>query len=135
MATANSTSILSTSETPFGLRQSDIRSSSCAETILREDVFDPSSSFHILETELDAPVPKSHEAFIWKMELQYLDSKMDSVDEDWSFVPTSVLAHRVAAVPRKRVHDGKLTVVRDKHVRVKTCWKTGEVSWVSMDSL
>ena len=98
------------------------------ETFLKEDVFDPSSSFHILETELDAPVPKSHEAFIRKMELQHLDSKMDSVDEDWSFVPTSVLAHCVAAVPRKCIQDGKLTVVRDKHVRVKTCWKNGKVS-------
>ena len=105
------------------------------ETFLKEDIFEPSSSFHILETELDAPAHKSHEAFIRKMELQYLDSKMDSLDEDWSFVPTSVLTHCVAAVPRKRIQDGKLTVVRDKHVRVKTCWKNGKVSWVSMDSL
>ena len=50
------------------------------ETFLKEDVFDPSSSFHILETELNAPVPKSHEAFIRKMELQCLNSMTDSVD-------------------------------------------------------
>ena len=60
---------------------------------------------------------------------------MDTMDEDWAFTPTLVLVHRVAAVPRKRIKDGKLSVVRDKHVRVKTCWKNGEVSWVSMDSL
>ena len=63
------------------------------ETALKEDVFDPSSSFHILETELDAPVPQSHDAFIHKMELQYLDSLMDTMDEDWAFTPTSVFAH------------------------------------------
>ena len=52
------------------------------ETVLKEDVFDPSSSFHVLETELDAPVPQSHDAFTWKMELWCLDSLMDLMDDD-----------------------------------------------------
>ena len=63
------------------------------ETVLKEDVFDPGSSFHVLETELDAPVPQSHDAFISEMELQCLDLLMDSMDDDWAFMPTSVLAH------------------------------------------
>ncbi len=79
------------------------------------------------------------EAFIRKLELQYFDTLEDAKSTDWAYIPSQVLSHRVACVPRKQIikegKETKVKVSKEKHLRVKTVWKNGEVSWVAEDSL
>ena len=73
------------------------------------------------------------------MQLQYFDTLEDNADEDWSFVPTGVIAHQLSVVPRRKIIHGdngaNVQISKDHHIRVKTCWKNGETSWVSADAL
>ena len=105
------------------------------------DPFDPSSSCHILETALDSQEEAlSNQAFIRKIQLQYFDAQKDNEDDSWDFVPTGVLAHRISTTPRrtKITAEGQTptySVTTSRHLRVLACWKNGETSWVSADSL
>ena len=59
------------------------------------DPFRPSTVLHTLETSIEPTVVDlSHEAFIRKMQLQYFDVIEDSKDDDWTYIPTGVLAHK-----------------------------------------
>ena len=73
------------------------------------------------------------------MQLQYFDTLEDNADEDWSFVPTGVIAHHISVVPRRikvqRNNETYIQITKARHVRVKTCWRNGEVSWTSVDAL
>jgi len=112
------------------------------ESILTvKDPFNPNSHLHVLETNIspvDSYVTLSQDAMIRKMELQYFDTLEDE-KEGSSFVPTEVLAHRLSIQPRKVVmttgERTKVQVIKKKHVRVQTCWKNGEVSWVAANAL
>ncbi len=106
------------------------------------DIFDPTNTFHVLETDLDPIQPPKQmdtEAFIRKLELQYFDTLEDAKSTDWAYIPSQVLSHRVACVPRKQIikegKETKVKVSKEKHLRVKTVWKNGEISWVAEDSL
>ena len=95
---------------------------------------------HTIETSIE-PTPNDlcHEAFIRKMQLQYFDVIEDSKDEDWAYIPTGVISHKISVVPRQKiVHNNdtkEIVVTKDRHVRVHTCWRNGETSWVSADVL
>ena len=102
-------------------------------------LFDPTSGFHILETNVN---PSSHEIALSqaqlarKMELQYFDSLEDNNDDSWDFIPTGVVAHRISLTPRHTLdHDRSFHLTKTRHVRVKTVWRNGEVSWVAADAL
>ena len=73
------------------------------------------------------------------MQLQYFDTLEDNADEDWSFVPTGIIAHHLSIVLRREIihnNDGtNLQITKERHVWVKTFWRNGEVSWVSADAL
>jgi hypothetical protein len=95
---------------------------------------------HVLETALQPSTDEiSNEAFIRKMQLQYFDVLEDNNDEDWSYVPTGVIDHKISIVPRKEVtHDEQqstIKIVKERHVRVQACWKSGETSWVAADAM
>ena len=99
------------------------------------------SADHVLETDVYNGSPDqtlNHQAFINKMQLQYFDAKEDNQSNDWSYLPTAVLAHKISNKQQKIVKDAnstKIKIVKDRHVRVQTCWKNGEVSWVAADAL
>ena len=65
------------------------------------DPFKPDNPCHILETDLglDNEESLSHQAFIRKVQLQYFDSLEDSTDEDWSYIPTGIITHKVSHTP------------------------------------
>ena len=111
-------------------------------TLWSHDPFESNSVCHVLETDLtakDSITTLNHEAFVRKMQTQHFDTLEDNADEDWSFVPTGVMAHHLSVVPRRLItndEDGaKIKIIKDRHLRVKTCWKNGEISWVSADAL
>jgi len=115
-------------------RQTDMNS------FQHSDPFYQTSEHHILETTLDTQDQDlSQEAFIRKMQLQYFDAVEDSNSEDWSFVPIGVVSHKLSSTPRRKVEikDNKpqITVTKERHVRVKTCWRNGETSWVAMNTI
>ena len=133
LASAHSTPIIDSGVNLHNLGES---------TLCSHDPFRSDSVCHILETEItagDSITTLNHEAFVRKMQLQYFDTLEDNEDEDWSFIPTGVLAHNLSVVPRRTiVHDKDGTnihITKDRHIRVKTCWRNGEVSWVSADAL
>ena len=102
--------------------------------------FDPSNSFHVLETPVDADdADMSQTAFINKVQLQYFDAVNDTEAEDWSFLPVGILDHQVCNTNVRHVDttgpSPKITVRSDRQVRVKTVWRSGEVSWVSADAM
>ena len=74
-------------------------------------------------------------AFVGKMQLQCFDSMEDALDTDQSHVPAQVIAHKVSTTPRRKVVDGDIQVTTERHVRVQTVWKTGEISWTQMNAL
>ena len=111
-----------------------------------EDPFLPDNPEHILETDmmesLDAlPTP----AFLNKLRIQYMDTFEDA-RAGFAYTPTEVIAHRISRTPRTvivdnfNVHNSPTfeptkTVTTSKHLRVKTVWQNGEVSWVNASAL
>ena len=81
----------------------------------------------------------SHEAFIKKMQIQYFDAVEGLNSDDWSFVPIGILDHKISRIPkRKIIHKGdqhEIQITTDCHIRVKTCWRNGETSWVDLGAL
>jgi len=129
----NASGILDTGTSAFHLQDSEL---------ITHDPFNPESTHHVLETIVqpdDPSIALSREAFIRKMQVQYFDALEDKDGDDWSFIPTAVTAHKVSYTPRKTIHETnqgpKIKLTRHRHVRVQTCWRSGEVSWVSMDTL
>ena len=98
--------------------------------------FEPNSVEHILESDFDLDKPNlNHEAFVRKMQSQCFDSMEDALDTDQSHVPAQVIAHKVSTTPRRKVVDGDIQVTTERHVRVQTVWKTGEISWAQLNAL
>ena len=131
LAAAHQGPVINSGENLFSITESKLCSN---------DPFDPTSTHHILESQLSGSNDDlCHDAFLHKMQVQYFDHVKDSTDQDWSYVPTSVIAHRVSYQPQCRVlhtaTEPQLQVVKERHVRVKTCWKNGETSWVPADGL
>ena len=94
---------------------------------------DPTSTHHILESKTTGDHDDlCHGAFIRKMSVECFDHVEDTQDEDWSHIPTSVLAHQVSHQPQCHIdnadNEPKLKVVKERHVCVKTCWKNDETS-------
>ena len=104
------------------------------------DSFDPfATNAHILETEIESNHDDlTRDALMRKMHLQFLDTFEDARD-GFSFTPTEVVAHRVSTLPRRVIPNAQnpkdVTLTRSKHLRVKTFWQNGEVSWVSAHAL
>ena len=50
-----------------------------------------------------------------------------------------ILNHRISTIPRRSItlKEGKpsINIIANRHVRVLTCWRNGEVSWVPLDAL
>ena len=65
----------------------------------------------------------------------------DEDDEDWSFVPKSILDHKKVVRSRHviKMHQNgdklKLDLIRNSHIRVKVLWKDGSISWCAGDAL
>ena len=62
--------------------------------------------------------------------------------DDWSFIPESILEHKISFKPRRKVIPSSnsnetptIKISRSCHIRLRVWWKTGEVSWISMDPL
>ena len=106
-----------------------------------QNPFDAQNTAHILETVVESIGNLSYEAFVRKMQLQYLDTLEDMADEDWSHIPISVLSHQVSFTPRKQIIQSDkyespvVKLTKDRHIRVKTVWKSGETSWVAANAL
>ena len=95
LAKAHSMTIIDTGSNINQLEESKLKT---------HDPFCPSSSLHIIETSVESSnADLNHEAFIRKMQLQYFDALEDSLDEDWSFIPTGVIAHKLSIVPRRKI--------------------------------
>ena len=74
--------------------------------------------------------------------LQLIDSLEDMKSNDWSFIPEAILEHRISFKPRRKVIPScnsneplTIKIYRSCHIRLRVWWKTGEVSWISMDPL
>ena len=98
-------------------------------TLYTHDPFNSDLVCHVLETDItsgDSITTLNHEAFVRKMQLQYFDTLEDNADEDWSFVPTGVLAHHLSVVPRHEIvqdnNGANIQVTKEHHIRVKTCF-------------
>ncbi len=91
---------------------------------INNKVFDPTSVSHILESELNScSNVESHEAFVRKMQLRYLDSPEDESDPDWSHLPSQVLSHCISTTPHQKVTNEGIQVTSTRHVRVQPAGK------------
>ena len=103
------------------------------------DPFKENDPACILETDINSSHDGlDHDTLLRKMHLQYLDIFEDA-KSGFEFQPTEVIAHKNSVTPRKILSTtstaNPVRITKDKHLRVKTCWKNGEVSWVSADAL
>ncbi len=59
-----------------------------------------------------------------------------------AFIPEAIIDHKISFTPRKQVilantsdETPTIKITRSRHVRLRVWWKTGELTWVPMDSL
>ena len=97
---------------------------------------------HILEFKIESPHKSLQNEANKKnrKQLELLDTLNDDDDEDWSFIPQEIIAHRVRNIPRKirrTTKDGKtiLEVERISHMRTRVIWKDDNVLWCAKDAL
>ena len=103
------------------------------------DPFKTNDPAYILETEINSHHDQlGNNTLMRKMHLQYLDTFEDA-QAGFEFQPTEVIAHKISISPRKSITESEegtqVTISRTKHLRVKTCWQNGEVSWVCANAL
>ena len=69
-----------------------------------------------------------------------MDIIKDDNDEDWSFVPTHIIAHAKRIIPRQVIKKNQnnetiFEVEREEHLRVQVIWKDKSISWCAADAL
>ena len=112
--------------------------------LLVNDPFNPESSFHILDTTTDyseiTPL-LNQEVFARKVQLQHINVLEDESSDDHCFVPAEILDHRLAFNTRRQIKvktptsPPDIKIVKDKHLRLRTHWQDGIISWVEGDAL
>lgn len=86
----------------------------------------------------------SHANLTMKKKLQFMDTINDEEDEDTSFVPSTILDHRIMKTPCCENHKSTdknskkftyIKIVRESHLGIQLEWKNGEISWCATNSL
>ena len=131
LATSHALPIIDSGENVFGIHNDHSTVAS---------PFYPTNVHHVLETSIeDDESALSKAAFINKVQFQYFDAVEDGKVQDWSFVPLSVIDHRVSTTTVRTIDksskEPEIKLSKQRQVRVKTVWRSGEISWTSVNAL
>ena len=73
-----------------------------------------------------------------------MDVINDENDEDISFVPKSILDHRIERKPCCEIYESKdkdgtvkthVKIIREPHLQIQVEWKNGDISWCAADAM
>ena len=129
LATATSMTLFDTGDALLGFQHQDNAFA---------DPFDNSNLHHILETSMDDDRKLSQKALINRMQTQYFDCLEDAKTEDNSFIPISVLDHRVNNVTVCHISQDVNPTIKltdERQIRVQMVWASREVSWTNASAL
>ena len=122
LAKASGLPIIDSGENVLGLAR---------ETPSFADPFNPLDPYHVLETEIpDVDVTQLSTKAVHNMTMmQHYDLFEDA--KDLLFTPMSVIDHKITHTLVRPVSDTPTIPKKQRQVRAKVVWKTGEISWAN----